>query len=109
MKTAKLAMLGTWAGVHRKRHDGGHESDGQADGLPEVGHFCDLLNHTFREEEIGVSTYVRITVPPKIWFGFQGMSEKPSLVLNVANLPHDPAEVERKMKEEIYFNWQKDS
>ena len=71
--------------------------------------FCDLQLHTFREEEIGASTYARITVPPKIWFGFQGMSEKPSLVLNVANLPHDPAEVERKMKEEIYFNWQKDS
>ena len=71
--------------------------------------FCDLLHESIREEVIGVSTYARITVPPNIWFGFQGMSEKPSLVLNVANLPHDPAEVERKMKEEIYFNWQKDS
>ena len=67
--------------------------------------FCDLLRHTFREEQIGASNYSRITVPPKIWFGFQGISAKTSLVLNVANLPHDPAEVERKMKEEIYFNW----
>ena len=71
--------------------------------------FCDLLRHTFREEQIGASNYSRITVPPKIWFGFQGMSEKPSLVLNVANLPHDPAEVERKMKEEIHFKWREDS
>jgi len=70
--------------------------------------FCDLLRHSFREEEIGGSNYSRITVPPKIWFGFQGMSVKPSLVLNVANLPNDPAEMERKMKEEIYFNWQKE-
>ena len=70
--------------------------------------FCDLQLHTFREEEIGASTYARITVPPKIWFGFQGISAKSSLVLNVANLPHDPGEVERKMKEEIYFNWQKE-
>ena len=70
--------------------------------------FCDLLHHSFREEQIGESTYARITVPPKIWFGYQGMSEKPSLVLNVSNLPHEPAEVERKMKEEIYFNWQKE-
>ena len=70
--------------------------------------FCDLQLHTFREEEIGASTYARITVPPKIWFGFQGMSAKSSLLLNVANLPHDSAEVERKMKEEIYFNWQKE-
>ena len=71
--------------------------------------FCDLLRHSFREEEIGASNYARITVPPKIWFGFQGLSAKPSLVLNVANLPHDPAEVERKMKQEIHFKWREDS
>ena len=71
--------------------------------------FCDLLNHSFRVEEIGESNYARITVPPKIWFGLQGISVKPSLVLNVANLPHDPAEVERKMKEEIHFKWREDS
>ena len=70
--------------------------------------FCDLLRHSFREEEIGASNYSRITVPPNIWFGFQGMSKKLSLVLNVASLPHNPAEVERKMREEIDFNWQKE-
>ena len=70
--------------------------------------FCDLLNYNFREEELGAFAYARITVPPNIWFGFQGMSEKPSLVLNVANLPHNPAEVGRKLKEEIHFNWQKE-
>ena len=70
--------------------------------------FCDLLRHSFREEEIGASSYARITVPPKIWFGFQGISKTPSLVLNVANLPHDPAEVERKNREEIHFIWRKD-
>ena len=37
--------------------------------------FCDLLRHNFREEEIGASSYARITVPPKIWFGFQGISK----------------------------------
>ncbi len=71
--------------------------------------FCDLQLHTFREEEIGASTYVRITVPPNIWFGFQGIAETPSLVLNVANQPHNPAEVELKLVEEIHFNWQKES
>ena len=25
-----------------------------------------------REETIGVSNYVRLTVPPGVWFGFQG-------------------------------------
>ena len=27
--------------------------------------FCDLENNAFREEEIGVNSYSRITVPPK--------------------------------------------
>ena len=71
--------------------------------------FYDPASAFFREELIGEQHYQRLTVPPKIWFGFQGMSVKPSLVLNVANMPHDPAEVERKMKEEIHFKWREDS
>ena len=70
--------------------------------------FHNLAARTLREEIIGESNYQRLTVPPNIWFGFQGLSKTPSLVLNLANLPHDPTEVERKMKEEIYFNWQKE-
>ena len=68
--------------------------------------FCDLLCDDFREECIGAEFYARVTVPPKIWFGFQGISVNPSLVLNLANLPHDPSEVERKSREGIQFNWQ---
>ena len=68
--------------------------------------FFEMSNGKFREESIGTVSYARITIPPKIWFGFQGMSEAPSLVLNLANLPHDPAEVERKSRGEIQFNWQ---
>ena len=67
--------------------------------------FCELANTYFREEFIGAESYARLTVPPRIWFGFQGMSEKPSLVLNLANLPHDPAEIERKSIDDIEFNW----
>ena len=76
-------------------------------GMVKVG----LIDSKNRKKEltIGEENYYRLTVPPNIWFGFQGISKTPSLVLNLANLPHDPAEVERKMKEEIYFNWQKDS
>ena len=67
--------------------------------------FCDLKSCVIREENIGATSYKRLTVPPKIWYGFQGISEAPSLVLNLANLPHGPAEVERKSLEEIQFNW----
>lgn len=68
--------------------------------------FYELGNNSFREERIGTFFYARLTVPPRIWFGFQGISETPSLMLNVANMPHDPKEIERKSLEEIRFDWQ---
>tara|TARA_B100000686_G_scaffold347023_1_gene434827 strand:+ start:384 stop:803 length:420 start_codon:yes stop_codon:yes gene_type:complete len=59
----------------------------------------------FREESIGESNYCRLTVPPKIWFGFQGMAAYPSLLLNLASTPHAPEEVERTNKEGFHFCW----
>jgi len=59
----------------------------------------------FRVEEIGVDHYARITVPPGIWFGFQGLAEPQSLVLNIANIPHDPNEVERLALTDINYDW----
>lgn len=59
----------------------------------------------FRVEEIGIDRYARITVPPGIWFGFQGLAAPQSLVLNIANIPHDPNEVERLALSEIKYEW----
>lgn len=60
---------------------------------------------SFRVEEIGVERYARITVPPGIWFGFQGMAGPQSLVLNIANIPHDPSEVERAALSDNSYAW----
>lgn len=49
-----------------------------------------------RCERVGDDRYVRLTVPPGIWFGFQGCFEPFSLVLNIADIIHDPSEVERE-------------
>ena len=59
----------------------------------------------FRVEEIGVDRYTRITVPPGIWFGFQGLATPQSLVLNIASIPHDPSEVERLGLSDIKYGW----
>lgn len=59
----------------------------------------------FCVEEIGVDRYVRVTVPPGIWFGFQGLAEPQSLVLNIASIPHDPNEVERLALSDIQYDW----
>lgn len=59
----------------------------------------------FRVEEIGADRYARITVPPGIWFGFQGLAVPHSLVLNIASIPHDPDEVQRRALTEISYGW----
>jgi len=59
----------------------------------------------FRVEQIGVGRYVRITVPPNIWFGFQGCQDSQSLVLNIASIPHDQNEIERLALTEINYEW----
>ena len=59
----------------------------------------------FRVEEIGEDRFVRITVPPDIWFGFQGLHAPQSLLLNIANIPHDLNEVERLALTDINYDW----
>ena len=49
--------------------------------------------------------YGRLTVPPNLWFAFQGIDLNKSLLLNIANIVHDPEEVELKELNEIYFDW----
>lgn len=68
--------------------------------------FVDELG-MIREEVVGVELerYVRLTVPPGIWFGFRGLFAPCSILMNVADLPHAPGEIERKGLKEIEFNW----
>lgn len=36
--------------------------------------------------------YRRITIPPGVWMAFVGIAEGKSILLNVADIPHDPNE-----------------
>jgi dTDP-4-dehydrorhamnose 3,5-epimerase len=68
----------------------------------------DERNNTNQFQELILkekSNYCRLTIPPMIWVGFQGVSKKTSLVLNLANIEHSTEEVERKELDEIKFNW----
>ena len=73
----------------------------------EISFVFHLINqkNNFRTENIGEGRYVRLTVPPGIWFGFQGIASEQSLLTNVANIAHDPDEVLAKKKSEIIYNW----
>ena len=59
----------------------------------------------FKVVEIGEKKYLKLTVPPKIWYGFKGVSKHESIILNVTNIKHDPKEILRCKKNEINFDW----
>jgi dTDP-4-dehydrorhamnose 3,5-epimerase len=67
----------------------------------------EVSNTQFQEVIISKNNYCRLTVPPMIWMGFQGLSDDGSMLLNIANLEHNPHEVDKKNIEQIEFNWNK--
>ena len=75
--------------------------------LGEVSFVFHLTNqkNNFRTENIGEQRDVRLTVPPGIWFGFQGIASERSLLTNLADMAHNPDEVLRKKTSEIAYNW----
>lgn len=51
------------------------------------------------------SKYSRITIPPDLWFGLKGLGEKASLLVNVANMVHDPSEVQGLDINQFDYEW----
>ena len=62
-------------------------------------------NKKIIEYIIGSDNYLRLTVPPNIWFGFQGLSHGDNLIMNLADIPHSDDEVEKKKINEIKYKW----
>jgi len=61
--------------------------------------------HEYQEIVLAQNNYSRLTVPPMIWMGFQGLHSNESILLNIANIEHHPEESETRKIEEIEFNW----
>jgi len=66
----------------------------------------DKVNLKFQEVILSKSNYKRLTIPPMVWVGFQGLDSEKSMVLNIASIEHDPFESDNKEIEEIKFNWE---
>ena len=66
-----------------------------------------MPGHSIEFQEIKMSreNYFRLTIPPMIWVGFQGLYEPESRLLNIADIPHNPDEVDNKSINEIDFDW----
>ena len=67
--------------------------------------FYSKKDKNFKVVEIGEKKYLRLTVPPKIWFGFKGISKHESIILNVTNIKHNRKEILICNKNKIDFNW----
>ena len=65
----------------------------------------DMSNFQFQEIIISSDNYCRLTVPPMIWMGFQGLSVGGSLLLNIANIEHDTNETDRLEIDKINYDW----
>ena len=62
------------------------------------------FNNSF-EVTISSDNYQRLTIPPGIWFGFKGVGNDLNLIMNIADMEHDPYEVDRKEIEEFDYEW----
>ena len=71
--------------------------------------YDDRLNSKTKEQFMDVSislkNYHRLTVPPNVWMAFKGEDTRLNLLLNIANMEHDPEEVVRTDLSKIKFQW----
>ena len=56
---------------------------------------------------LGPDNYCLVTVPPRVWSGFEGLGADASIVANCATLPHAPDEIARCEPQDpsIPYDW----
>ena len=62
-------------------------------------------NGQFMDISLSLKNYHRLTVPPNVWMAFKGEDNNINLLLNIANMQHDPQEVVRTDLSKIKFQW----
>ena len=67
--------------------------------------FVFFENNEFYDITLSQKNYLRLTIKPKIWFGFMGLDKKISIVANFSNIKHDPFEYKKLPLNKIIYNW----
>ena len=49
--------------------------------------------------------YSRLTIAPKIWLAFEGVSSAPSIILNLADIVHDSSEYDSRKISDFSFQF----
>jgi len=62
--------------------------------------------NNFFSVTLSPSNYYRLTVPPGIWYAFKGHNHDLNLILDVADMEHQPDEIIRANIDNIHFEWE---
>jgi len=62
-------------------------------------------NIKIQEIILSKENYSRITIPPRVWFGFQGLCKNGSMLINIADIEHDSNEIDRADVANIDYSW----
>jgi len=65
-----------------------------------------VSKNQFQEVILSRANYCRLTVPPMVWLGFQSQSTIVSYLLNIASIEHVPDESDKKLLDEISYDWE---
>jgi len=63
-------------------------------------------NSVFQEVFLSPENYLRLTIPPLIWVGFQGLAKENSTLLNIASIEHSDEELDRRSLKDINYSWE---
>ena len=59
----------------------------------------------FFKVTLSQANYQRLTVPPGLWLAFKGKSNDINLILNIADMEHDPDEIKKMDLNKIPYNF----
>ena len=65
----------------------------------------DINDLTYKEYIISKNEYLRLTIPPMNWYGFKGISDKVSVLMNITDQEHDPQESETVEIDKFDYDW----
>ena len=63
-------------------------------------------NDVFQEVILSPENYLRLTIPPLIWVGFQGLAKENSTLLNIASIEHSDEELDKRSLKDINYSWE---
>ena len=64
----------------------------------------DELKDQFFSVKLSHDNYQRLTIEPNLWMAFRGVGEG-NMLLNIANIEHNPSESENRELSEIDYEW----